>query len=408
MLSVLYKTGSSLLASSYRFLAVADLHGSIQESLLAARITGSIRHALDWVQTGYMCDVQLHHFTLSFLQDNFKHWNRSFIEIFADFAHAFPRAWRSLILVESRNTAGLQDGAYASLAEILAQSSHGVPEGSKLGPLCFNLKPNTLVKRLRMEKCGLASTAWVPVEWKSHRWSGRGVPDFVTACHVADCVRCAWPLPSALALAQCPGLEATCARALDILDDDRIPILFHADDPVILASSQGEANRCLSIIAEWANDMKVEVHVDPSKTVVQLLAADDFDFQFSPLFFPRRSPLLPGPLTCVKLHKWLGLWWAAHGSWTQHAIAVVAACSGMIDALCSLISCLRAPLCVGILLFELKVESVLRFGRHLWATDNEAMSIIVSAYARWARQLIGADPWRKSAVCQGELGWRCS
>ncbi|OLQ15171.1 hypothetical protein AK812_SmicGene624 [Symbiodinium microadriaticum] len=43
-------------------------------------------------------------------------------------------------------------------------------------------------------------------------------------------------------------LEAACARALDITSDVRIPVLFHADDPVFLASSRGEANRVLSIV----------------------------------------------------------------------------------------------------------------------------------------------------------------
>lgn len=94
------KKGVVAHASSYRFIAVADLHGLLQEELFMHRVKHSFHHCVDWVQTGYLHDVQLHHFTLHILlQEDCRFWNRAFLEIFADFVHAFPKTWRSLIMV---------------------------------------------------------------------------------------------------------------------------------------------------------------------------------------------------------------------------------------------------------------------------------------------------------------------
>ena len=133
----------------------------------------------------------LHQFSLYTLQDEYRFWNRAFVEIFADFAHAFPSAWRALILAEAKVSAGVRDGALALLASILKEDfwritlsgdsvvhrSHGIPEGSKFGPACFNLIPNTLISRLRQANCGVATSGWVPAVWASHKWTGRGVPN---------------------------------------------------------------------------------------------------------------------------------------------------------------------------------------------------------------------------------------
>ena len=40
---------------------------------------------------------------------------------FADFVHAFPRAWRALILAEAGVSAGTRDGALALLASFLKE-----------------------------------------------------------------------------------------------------------------------------------------------------------------------------------------------------------------------------------------------------------------------------------------------
>ena len=76
--------------------------------------------------------------------------------------NAFPRAWRDLILAEASGTAKITNGALALLAAILEEdfgritltgdsvtrTARGIPEGSKFGPACFNLIPNTPVTML--------------------------------------------------------------------------------------------------------------------------------------------------------------------------------------------------------------------------------------------------------------------
>ena len=66
----------------------------------------------------------------------------------------------------------------------------------------------------------------------------------------------------------------------------RIPVLFHADDAVVLASSRVEMFWSLSIVSWCAQDVKVEVHLRASKTVAQVLShfVDD-----------------PNPLRCASL-----------------------------------------------------------------------------------------------------------
>lgn len=109
------KQGPRSSPASYRFLATGELHGLVQEQLLMARISGMLHKAVEWYQTGYRYDVRNHHFTFSFLLQEYSSWNRCFVAIFADFVHAFPRCWRSALLHECYRTAGLRDGALALL-----------------------------------------------------------------------------------------------------------------------------------------------------------------------------------------------------------------------------------------------------------------------------------------------------
>jgi fatty acid-binding protein DegV len=57
--------------------------------------------------------------------------------------------------------------------------------------------------------------------------------------------------------------------------------------------------------------------------------------------------------------------------------------------LCALIKTGRIPLAIACVIFNLKVEPVLRFARWLWGMDKEAIQIMSDAYDRWARELLG-------------------
>ena len=63
------------------------------------------------------------------------------------------------------------------------------------------------------------------------------------------------------------------------------------------------------------------------------------------------------------LKKWALLWVII--SVSQSHEVTVAACSSMVDMLCSLLGSSRVPLAIALILVDLKVESTLRFGRWL-------------------------------------------
>lgn len=58
----------------------------------------------------------------------------------------------------------------------------------------------------------------------------------------------------------------------------------------------------------------------------------------------------------------------------------MAACSSMVDMLCSLLGSSRVPLAIALILVDLKVKSTLRFGRWLWALSPETLPCLEVAY----------------------------
>ena len=96
----------------------------------------------------------------------------------------------------------------------------------------------------------------------------------------------------------------------------------------------------------------------------------------APLYFPSSPPALPSALVRVSPHKWLGLRWSISGTWMHHTMVTVAACSSVVDMLCSRLRSSPVPLAIALILFDLKVESTLRFGRWLWALSPESLSCL--------------------------------
>ena len=215
-------------------------------------------------------------------------------------------------------------------------------------------------------------------------------------------------LPPACALRQSPSLGATCARALDLRDPHRIPVLFHADDPVFLASSRGEAVRVLSIVADWAYDVKASLHLGSSKTVVQGFSGSTErpTFLAQPVFFPCRPPALPAPFMQVSSHKWLGLRWSDSGGWMHHAMVTVAACSSMVNLLCS---CIWIPIGFHLLLLQSSLSWKWKqhwdLGVGCGGFPQEVQCFLTTTFQNWARQLLGAKPWNNASSCQADLGW---
>ena len=173
------------------------------------------------------------------------------------------------------------------------------------------------------------------------------------------------PLPSPGLLAKDCDLEAACARALDITSDVRIPVLFHANDPVFLASSRGEANRVLSIVRTWASKYKATLHLAKHKTTAMVLPASAHSAraQVLPLRYLPVGQYMPSPISWAHSHKWLGISWDDNADFAVHARRTCGMCSGTVQALCSLLCSGHIPLIVSCIIFDTKVEAALRFGR---------------------------------------------
>ena len=160
-------------------------------------------------------------------------------------------------------------------------------------------------------------------------------------------------------------------------------------------------------MADWAHDVKASLHLGSNKTVVQGFSGstEGPTFLAQPIFLPCCPPALPVPLVQVSTHKWLGLKWSVSGEWMHHAMVTVAACSSMVNMLCSFMDSCRVPLAVVAVLFDLKVEATLRYGRWLWGLSPEVQCFLTATFENWARQLLGAKPWNNAASCQADLGW---
>ena len=97
----------------------------------------------------------------------------------------------------------------------------------------------------------------------------------------------------------------------------------------------------VGVVAAWAHDYKVSLHLGRGKTVMQIVALGASRAASSASAWPLYRPIdsfLPKRVLVVDSHGWLGLLWRTDGSWLHHAQWCVAVCSAMVDTLCSLIS----------------------------------------------------------------------
>ena len=78
--------------------------------------------------------------------------------------------------------------------------------------------------------------------------------------HLLHALRTGQSLPASERLEADAVLEASAARAIDLNDPWRIPVLLHADDPLFFASSVGEMRRVLRVVAAWSRRYKTTLH----------------------------------------------------------------------------------------------------------------------------------------------------
>ena len=168
-LLAVFKNGNPRLHESFRLVFVKAQMGLLQEALAAARLKSRIFGFLRGCQSGYSKGVDDPHLVMHELSWVARAENRTIWSVMGDFKKAFPRTWRELLLVLLGQGPQVHDGMFELLANCLESDLvhvwcsgqsvitvvQGVPEGGSLGPLCYNLLPDSLVRRLEHEGHGL-------------------------------------------------------------------------------------------------------------------------------------------------------------------------------------------------------------------------------------------------------------
>ena len=295
----------------------------------------------------------------------------------------------------------VKDGAFLLLESALeydvahvwmSGSSHvevaeGVPEGGSLGPLLYNLLPDGLVRRLYANGHGFGIVNEIPTVWKCHSWSGHGNPIGSLVDAIRGSLRNGGSLPSVAMMARHPDMEASALRALDLETPVRLPCLFHADDPILLASSRGALQFVLNEVAEWCADVGVEFHIGPNKT--GCMTSDHVSAVFDPITFNGKM------IEVVDVHKWLGILWSCsldfHGFLAQRLQLASTALAQLVGFAASL----ALPWYLVCELFETKVDSFcwilvgvfLFWCSHFFTNDGQGYYLvqISGATAQFAR-----------------------
>jgi hypothetical protein len=259
---------------------------------------------------------------------------------------AFPRTWREALLdeasadlvAEGRPGTPLRGGALLVVAECLRWEEvvvgigasalvtvllQGVPEGGVLGPWMYTKLPDVLIRRLRAAGGGVRMGTSVPQAWQGCRWpvGGRVTPS--RAEHLRALQEGGGAgLPSRDALERNKDLAADALEALERAgataetaadpSTQRLPGLFHCDDPFFFAPSIGGMRPVTQHIEEWSKEYKQEEHITEKKSALVLAGSavmDDAEYARDPLTLRPEPSSVPAPLCLREEKKWLGVLW---------------------------------------------------------------------------------------------------
>ncbi len=240
----------------------------------------------------------------------------------------------------------------------------------------------------------------MPSIWRGHSWSAHGDADANLVKCLMDRIRAGASLPSADLLAHNPSLEASAAQALDALAPRRVPCMFHADDPVFMASSKYGLQEIMHEVELWASECGAAFHTTPDKTVYMCAGADAS--QGRPIVFNGVQ------LSAVSVQRWLGILWPDDLDFTGVLRSRLQLCDESVAQLAGLaqMNVISWPMLCE--LFESQVDSLMDIGRWLFIMVAGAETLICDSYNRWARILLGAEWYRNAGTCSSEMGWSIS
>lgn len=98
---------------------------------------------------------------------------------------------------------------------------------------------------------------------------------------------------------------------MDLMAPARLAAIFHADDPVLSASSAGALQQSVDAMASWAKRHNALLHIAPRKSVYMCsgaLAKGDAPLPLTPLRIPEGAGG-PGELHWAESQRYLGLQW---------------------------------------------------------------------------------------------------
>ena len=146
--------------------------------------------------------------------------------------------------------------------------TEGIAEGGSLGPLAFPVYIDSLAEALHRAGCGVGLGVRIPEPWTRHHWVGTGTPDADVTANLLSALRQGGPLPAVADLVADACLEASALAALDLAAPRRLAAILHADDPVLLTSTRGAAQRSLQVYDDWAHAWKASPRTNSSKHAV--------------------------------------------------------------------------------------------------------------------------------------------
>ena len=259
---------------------------------------------------------------------------------------------------------------------------------------------------------GVGVNRIVPSQWQGYKWTGLATPSDTLVRRLLEDIGngCVLPTVDSLAIGQSSRPRRQ-RLYIDLLSDERLAAILHADDPIFLSSTAGDLQAMCNVISDWAVRHRASFHVTSRKSVVIPMLAPGIDTGPAlavPVFLTTESQgrQQRHKLTMSLSHRWLGMLWSACLDFAPELNNRLALADKNATEIILLVESRALPLDMAIEIFESKVDGLLAYGRWLTgACVDEAPLQYDTYYARWALRLLGAPPWRRAAIAQSELGW---